>query len=251
MRISIPVRRLALTGLSAFVAIGLCILGVLAHPEPLYAYHAEAGRLRLYSDRPFDVGKGRAILADVERRLDTAPPLIRDSNSVYRVFVTNAEWRRRLTFLWNYGVGGVNYYPIGGSVFLRQGEIDEDRLRKTNGARVEPPRTLAYFAAHEIGHSLIGRRTGALANWRLPAWVREGLADYVAFGGSVDIPGLTKRLRADDPDLDPKRSGLYARYTVLVAYFLEREHWTVDQLLATKLSRADAERRLLARVVAE
>lgn len=221
---------------------------VIAYPEPLYAYHVEAGRLALYSDRPFDLDQGRLILADVDRRLAAAPNGIADPDSRYRIFVSNDEWRRRGTFLWNNGAGGVNYYPIAGSVFIRQADVDRGRLLRSDGSDVPPPRTLAYYGGHEIAHSLIGKRIGAIANWRLPVWIREGLADYIGFGGEVDIEALTAQLRAGHRDLDPAASGLYARYRLLVAYFLEREGWDVDALLASNLPQDEAERRLLAGV---
>ena len=71
-----------------------------------------------------------------------------------------------------------------------------------------PPRPLAYYGAHEIGHEIghdfIAERIGAIANWRLPVWIREGLADYIAFGGDVDIDGLLAALRRGDPDPRPE-----------------------------------------------
>lgn len=244
MKLPTLLRRLVLGFAATFFLMGAAAAGIIAYPEPLYAYHFEHGRLRLYSDRPFDYDNGRALLAEVERRLATAPPELRDSDSIYRVIVSNSEWRRRLTFLWNYGAGGVNYYPLGGAVFIRQADIDAGFILRGDGAPVPAPRSLAYYAAHEIGHSLIGRRVGAVGNWQLPVWIREGLADYVGFGGEVDIEALTRALRAGDRDLDPKRSGLYARYRLLVAYFLEREGWSVDRLLRSSLSQAEAERLL-------
>ncbi len=230
------------------LAVGAAVVGLLAHPQPLYAFSFEEGRLSLHSDRPFDVQNAKLVLADVERRLDTAPATIRDGQSTFRIFISNDEWRRRLLFLWNYGAGGVNYYPLGTNVFLRAANVDRDRLRRTDGADVPPPRTLAYYAAHEIAHSFIGHHTGAVANWRLPRWIREGLADYVAFAGDVDIEALTAQLRAGDTDLDPQASGLYARYRLLVAYFLQRQGWSVDRLLASGMSEEEALRRLLADV---
>lgn len=223
----------------------VCVVGILLYPEPLYGHHVDQGRLRLYSDRSFDADKGRALLNDVERRLQAAPVELRDPVSVYRIFVTNAEWRRRLVFLWVYGAGGVNYYPIAHSVFLRQGDVNTDRLFQTDGAPVAAPRTLSYFAAHEIGHSLIGKRTGAVANWRLPAWIREGMADYIAFGGDVDIPALTKELLEGHRELDPKRSGFYARYRLAVAYLLTRERWSVDKVFRTQQPSTEVEQRLV------
>ena len=239
-------RRIIATTGGLVLGLGATVAAVLAYPEPLYAYSVSAGRLSIHSDRPFAVQAGRAVLTDVERRLAAAPPGLADPESTYRIFVSNDESRRRLTFLWNYGAGGVNYYPISGSVFIRQADIDRDRLTRSDGSDVPPPRTLAYYGGHEIGHSLIGRRVGAIANWRLPVWIREGLADYIGFGGDVDIEALTAQLRAGDRDLDPAASGLYARYRLLVAFMLDREGWSADQLLASRMPQGEAERRLLA-----
>jgi hypothetical protein len=242
LKLLILLRRLALGLAATFLLISAAGAAIIAYPEPLHAHHVEHGRLRLHSDRPFDRDKGRALLADVERRLAAAPPELRDVHSIFRVIVSNSEWRRRLTFLWNYGAGGVNYYPLGGAVFIRQADIDAGFVMRSDGTPVEAPRTLAYYATHEIGHSLIGRKAGAIRNQRMPAWVREGLADYIAFGGEVDIDGLYRADQAEDPDLYPKRSGTYARYRMLVAFMLERENWPVERLLASKLSLADADR---------
>jgi hypothetical protein len=60
-------------------------------------------------------------------------------------------------------------------------------------------------------------------------------------GGRVDIDDLYRRYRAGDPALDYRKSGLYSRFRLLTAFVLEREHWSVDQLLATKLTQAQTE----------
>lgn len=240
--------RIVLLPLGFLAAGGVALVLLLTFPEPLYAYSAHAGRLSIYSDRPFSEAAAQEVLADVERRLGTAPAGLADPVSRYRIFVNNDEWRRRLTFLWNYGAGGVNYYPIAGSVFIRQADIDGDRLLRSDGGEVEPPRTLAYYGGHEIGHSLIGRVAGPLANWRLPVWIREGLADVIGFGGEVDIEALTAQLRAGHRELDPAASGLYTRYRLLVAFMLEREGWSAKRLIASNMSQQEAERRLLAAI---
>ena len=216
-------------------------LGLLTHPQPLFAYHVAQGRLALYSDKPFDPARGREVLAEIERRLARSP--LNDQKH-YRIFIANTGWRNRLVFLWNYGAGGVNYYPIP-NVFIRKADIDADRVMTSFGMPVPPPRTLASYGAHEIGHSLVAAQIGAIPHFRLPAWVREGLADYIAFGGEVDIGALAQDLRKGAPDLDPHRSGLYTRYRLLVAYLLEREGWTIAQLLAAPPAQASVEQRLL------
>jgi hypothetical protein len=244
-------RKVAIWIAAVFLLAGLGVFGSMLYPQPLYAYGATEGRLSIHSDRAFAVDRARLLLAEVERRLATAPGSLRDDGSRYHVLVANSEWRRRLAFLWNYGAGGVNYYPIAWNAFVRQSDIDAGIVIRNDGSPVPEPRTLAYFAAHEIAHSLVGRRVGAIANWRLPAWIKEGLCDYIAFGGDADIDALAQAMRRGDPDLDPKTSGLYARYRLLVAFMLEREGWSADRLLQSAMPTAEAEALLAARLWAE
>jgi len=235
------IQHLILGLIGSIVLLGASVATVLAYPQPLFAYHAERGALQLWSDQPFDAARANDVLADTERRIARSPLAL--GLGPHRIFIANAEWRRRLVFLWNYGAGGVNYYPLR-NVFIRHSDVDGDRV-VSNAGPVPPPRTLAYFAAHEIGHSLIGERIGALANHRLPRWIREGLADYIGFGAAVDIDALTRALIAGEAQMNPQRTGLYARYCLLVAYLLEREGWSVDRLLASNLPQEEAEQRLL------
>jgi hypothetical protein len=233
------------TGLAALVPVFLgAMLGVaLAYPEPFFAYHTVRGALSLYSDRPFDTGKGQALLARVAARLKSSPLEQGEANAI---FIANADWRQRLFMNTGYGVGGVNFYPITRNVFLRDARIERDELTRPDGTPAEAPRSLTYFAAHEIGHSLTGARLGArhLWNWRLPQWVREGYADYVGLGGNVDVDALYARYRLHDPKMDYAKSGHYALFRLLAAYFLTREHWSVDRLLNCGLSQADAVKRM-------
>lgn len=227
--------------IAAALLCAVTVGSVLAYPQPLFPHRMEQGRLQLLSDIPFDRAAGQRLLSEVERRLAASP--IKPGGETHRIVIAQAQWRRRLVFLWKYRAGGLNYYPLR-NVFLREADIAGDRLLRKSGA-VPPPRTLAYYAAHEIGHSLIGQRIGALANWRLPKWIREGVADYIGFGGNVDIEALTAALYAGDRELDPVRSGFYARYRLLVAWMLQHEGWSIDRLLTSGLTQAEAEARLL------
>ncbi len=188
------------------------------------------------------------MLEDVESRLNKAPPELLKAESNWHIVISNSEWRGRLTFLDKYGAGGVNYHFLPEIAFLRQADLDRNRLIGNSGMSVEGERTLAYFAAHEIAHGMVTRRIGALARWRLPMWIDEGLADYVAFGGEVDIEKLALLWREEHPDLDPARSGLYSRYLLLVAFFLQIENWSVDALLSSEMAQHEAEQRLLSRL---
>jgi hypothetical protein len=235
-------RRIAAALALAVLLSSALVAAAVAYPQPLFGYGTEQGRLALYSDRPFDLDKAKVLLAEVDRRLKLSP--LDTHNGVRRIFVTNSAWRARLFFLWNYGVGGVNYYPFTRNVFIRRSDIDRDRVFGRAGP-VQPPRTFTYFAAHEIAHSLTGEAIGPLAYHRLPVWIREGLADYIGLAAPPDFDSLLARWRAGDPALDPQRSGLYLRYRLLTTYYLERLGWSVDRLLHAPVAQAEAEAHVL------
>lgn len=219
---------------AAIVAVAVVLL---AFPQPLFAYSMTHGQLELWSDTPFDEGHAKRVLDDAVQRINASPlPL---DGAVHRVFITNTEWRRRLYFLPNWQAGGINHY-LSNNVFIGRADIPNNHLSGDHGL-VLPPRTLAYFVAHEIGHSLVSGRIGKIGNKLLPTWIEEGVPDYIGFGGDVDIDGLTRALAEDKPEMNSAKSGLYARYRLLVAFMLEREGWTIDRLLESHLSQEDAE----------
>jgi hypothetical protein len=232
-------------GVLAFLVIGFhaVVVLLLVFPDCFFSYYTARGRLSLYSDAPFDAAKAQGILATIDARLAHSP--IDDQTRPDRIFVANADWRQRLFMNLTYGAGGVNFYPITRNVFLRNSDIDADSLYGQTGKPAEKPRTFTYFAAHEIGHTLTGERLGIfhLWNWRLPAWIREGAADYIGLAGDVDVGRLYTRYRARDPFFDPN-SGHYDRYRLLAAYFLKRKHWTMDRLLLSDMPMAEAEREM-------
>jgi hypothetical protein len=224
------------------VGVNIGYAGVLAFPDCFFAYYTERGRLSLYSDATFDAGTGQKILAGIDARLIRSPI---DDRLSDRIFIANADWRQRLFMNIAYGAGGVNFYPITRNVFIRNSDIDADTVYGQSGKPSEKPRTFSYFAAHEIGHTLTAERLGLLHFWnfRLPTWIREGTADYIGLAGDIDVDELYARYRAHDPFFDPK-SGHYDRYRLLVAYFLKRKHWSMDQLLLSNMPMQEAEREM-------
>ena len=109
------------------------------------------------------------------------------------------------------------------------------------GKPVPGNRPLDYFVVHELTHAMTGRYVGAIEYHRLPVWVREGYADYVGKGGDFDYEQARLAFIAGTRELDPVRSGLYLRYHLLVAHYLDKEHWPIERLLAARLSQQQAE----------
>jgi hypothetical protein len=223
----------------------LCLAGVggvcalFNAPELLFPYHAQEGRLDLWSDQPFQTNDARRLLADAETRISRS---ILDDHRAHGVVIANVDWHRHLTFLWNYGAAGLNWYPITRNVFIRSGNVAQDRVIRPGGKAVEPPRTLAYYIAHEIGHTLTAEHVGLYRYHRdVPRWMREGVADYIGLGGKVDIEKLARGFRFKNERLDPIKSDPYARYRLLVAELLGRKGWTMDRLLQSGISQVEAE----------
>jgi hypothetical protein len=203
--------------------------GLLCTPQPLFPFAVKADRLELRSDRPFEAAAGARVLQLAEEKLARSPLFSRQAS--YGVYICNARWRQVLFFNKDYGVGGVAPYPLTANVFLRDAGIEENRLISPRGRAVPGDRTLDYFVAHEITHQLTGRALGPVRYLQLPQWVREGYADYVGKGDSFHYTEARRAFLAGEPEMDWKRSGLYWRFNLLVAYLLDRQGWTVERLL--------------------
>jgi hypothetical protein len=60
--------------------------------------------------------------------------------------------------------------------------------RKPSGNEVPGERTLGYFIAHEVTHTLIADRLGVIAYWRLPVWKEKVTPTTSARGRRSTIP---------------------------------------------------------------
>lgn len=211
--------------------IGILVVywGLLCFPQPFFRSSVSANNLALYSDQPFSAEAGKKILETVAAKLATSP--LYSAAQSHAAYICNARWRQRLFFNRNYGVGGVNQYPLTTNVFLRDALVEENRLIGPSGNQVPGDRTLDYFIAHEITHTLTVKAVGWFAYYKLPQWVREGYADYVAKGSAFNYAEARRAFLADAPEMDWQKSGLYLRFHLLVAQLLDKQHWSVERLL--------------------
>ena len=224
------------------------LAALLAFPAPLFAYAHTSGSFTFRSDAPIDAAGADAVAHDIRATLNASPFPVGDEP--YALYVANDAWRRRLFFLIAPGAGGFVVPPLGPRhTFLSGADFPRGRLRAPSGRLLPPPRTLAYFGAHEFAHLLAAQRVGYLRHVMMPEWVREGIADYAALGPVRDLATLRREL--GDRELGQTEwdaHGYYVRYRMLVTHFLVEEKWTLDQLLATNLSKAEAQSAMDARL---
>jgi hypothetical protein len=216
------------------------VCGLIVYPQPLFAYSLSGNMIKLYSDAPIDEAGGRALIQKTESILAKWPINPGSQAEIVRLFVVNSFWRRRILFTSRQAVGGLVYYPLSGTnAFLSGADFHKGLLIAPSGAVMQPPRTLAYYGAHEAAHLLAGRQVGILGYLAMPEWTREGIADYIALEGAADYPALAEAaasLEGDAPLALINRFGVYPKYRLLVAFMLEREGWSFERLLRSRMS---------------
>jgi len=232
-------KRLVLYAVAGVVVVALSFGGLIVWPKSLFAFSLGAGRIVVSSDRPISAAGGERFLRDCERLLERSP--LAAKSRQYQLYVANKDWHHRLYFIPSPAAGGISYYyGFGGHSFLSGADFDAGRLVKW-GYVTTPPRTLAYFCAHELTHIVTGEHIGLVALLRMPEWVREGVADYAAIENRQSFEQLRAALGDRPVDVAMMQAyGSYPRYRLLVTYFLEKKRWSVDQLLQTQLSTDEA-----------
>lgn len=223
--------------LSVIFALIVLICGLIVHPEALFPHVMTGQILQVYSDQPIDEQGGHDFICDTEKILTKWPYGFRQRQ--YRVFVTNSTWRRLLFFTLNFDSGGVVYCFLSErNAFLSGADFRRGRLIAPTGMAMPPPRTLAFYGAHELVHLLTAERVGVYRFVTMPAWISEGVADYIALGGTPDLAALERsvNLAQDSTSIELiNRFGVYPKYRLLVAKFSDVYGWSLDRLFQCKL----------------
>lgn len=207
-------------------------LALVVHPQPLFAFTARQGNVVLHARRPFPPAT-QPLLGDVLRRVSASP--LYDPGRVHHVFLCDTPALFGALALWAYKVGGVSQTMLAGNVLIRPYDIQRGVLFGRSGEVKQHDRSLAYFIAHELTHTMTADRIGRWRYHRLAAFQTEGYADYVAFARPLDLHAEREALIRGAPEMNPRQSGLYRRYELMVAYLLERRGLSVEELLARPL----------------
>ena len=178
---------------------------------------------RVRSDAPIPEGAlGVISLAESRIRRST----LFDTTRTYPVYVCNARWR------WNYfsGFNGRSrgfHTSLGRAVFIRPARWDENQLAGPDGR--DGPRSLDVYIAHEVTHMMVADRIGLIEARRLPVWLREGYAEYVARRDTFDYAAARAQLIAGDEGFAARDQ--YRKYLLLVTHLLDQEGKNVSAVL--------------------
>lgn len=215
---------------AAFLTVLICVYGlILVYPQPAFPYRADEANISVWSSEPLPA-EVHSELQEIYRRVSSSPLFNgADHYNVYlcqspSLFAFFANYKRR--------VGGITYAYFNQNIFLRPSRVEHNRLLGPSGTEVPGDRTLVYFVTHELTHAMTVRAVGRLRYARLGRWRQEGYADYIAKGEPLDIDRWSAALVMNDPRTSFRRSGLYLRYHLRVAYLLDRQHVSVNELLS-------------------
>jgi len=236
-------KRLLERTVGALALLAAAYLGLLAFPYPLFSYQASFQNIAVYSDQPIPGAIG-PVLRTVEDRLSRSA--LNDPALQHRVFLCNSNRLFAFFTNFNHRAGGVNYAWLNRNIFLRRSNIDNDRLVGPSGKEVPGERTLDYFVGHEITHSLEVNTVGRYRYLRLPAWKREGYADYIGKGAHFNFADQVAAFRRGAWEMDPARSGLYLRYQLLVTYVMDQKGASAQTLLTQPFDESALENELRA-----
>jgi hypothetical protein len=230
-----PMKTLRRVFLALFAASAV-YLALLAYPQPLFAHEMSTAGITVHATRPIPEAM-KTTLERARARLDRSPLQARTRD--VHVFVCDSPWLFALFARQNYRVGGITDWLVGQHVFLRESDMQNDRLISPSGQHVSADRPLSYFIAHEVMHVAHVRAVGRWRYARMAQWVDDGYADYVA--RAIDFGDALQKMKEGARELDPRRSGLYVRYQLMVAYLLDKQRMPLEELLAAPPPREDVE----------
>ena len=196
---------------------------VLSFPQALFAHEVVYKSFRVYSSAPLD-----RHLAAVVDRVDSllAASTIGDPALRPRIFFLNSPQYAALSMYLGRSSFGKSFAALPlDHVFINAHDLANDLVFRD--AAENNVRSLSGVIAHEVSHLLVRRKFGYLRNLALPAWKKEGYAEYVAGGSTLPYETGVKMWRESPEDATGYR---YFKYYVLVKYLLEHEHITVEDL---------------------
>lgn len=232
--------RIYRAGRYAFYSLIAAYVLLLCFPQVLFAHQVTYKNFTVYSREPLDQN-AYAMLDKVEARLATSP--LNNDQVKPKIFLTNSQ---RLYSPLNLYVGANSFaraLPVlpTSNIFVNEADVAKDQVYRH--AAAYNSRGLSEVLAHEVTHLLVREKFGYFKNITMPAWKKEGYAEYVSGGTTLDTAEGTRLWKAN-PQND--RGYAYFKYYNLVKYLLEKDKISVEEFFTRDFDRAALEAKVLA-----
>lgn len=224
---------------TALLLIAAAFVLLLVYPQVLFAHEVRYKNFTVYSRQPLDQSI-YTVLDIVDAQLSASQ--INDATVEPKIFLTNSQKLYSLLSLyigWNsFGKG----YPLlpTNNVFINEADVSRDLVFRK--AATGSQRSLSGVISHEITHLHIRRKFGYFRNVMMPSWKKEGYAEYVAGGSTLDYDSGVKLWKANPSDGTGYQ---YFKYYLTVKYVLETDKITVEDLFNRVLDQAQLEQKVL------
>jgi len=212
---------------------------LLCYPQALFAHQISYKNFTVYSRQPLDQNI-YAMLDKVEARLATSE--INNTNVRPKIFLTNSRklYSALTLYLGANSFGkGLPVLPTN-NIFINEADVSRDLVFRK--APAFNSRSLSEVVAHEVTHLLVREKFGYMKNLTMPAWKKEGYAEYVSGGTTLDCATGVSLWKAN-PQND--RGYQYFKYYSLVKYVLERDKLSVEELFNRDFDRSALEAKVL------
>ena len=220
-----------------FTAAAVFVL-LLVYPQMLFAHEVRYKNFTVYSRQPLDQHI-YTVLDKVDAQLSASQ--INDPTVEPKIFLTNSQRLYSLLSLyigWNsFGKG----YPLlpTNNVFINEADVSRDLVFRK--AETGSQRSLSGVISHEITHLHIRRKFGYFRNVMMPSWKKEGYAEYVAGGSTLDYDSGVKLWKANPSDGTGYQ---YFKYYLTVKYLLETDKISVEDLFNRNLDQTQLEQKV-------
>src|SRR5689334_1124246 len=209
--------------LGTVVMLFVLYLLVIFYPQPFFPYSVCEDNIRLYSAVPIPPNAG-PLLKQLQSRLAASPAY--DSKIEERIFICGSS--KEFAFFTNFAFKsiGLTYVYLNRNIFLRPSDINQNRLTNYSEHKVMDDRTLLYYMAHEVTHSVTVSYIGVWSYHSLPTSIREGYADYIG-KGHESFSNLQRKFE----DCFYQTNREYLGYELMTAYLLDIRKIALRDLL--------------------
>lgn len=210
------------------IVVSTLYLLLLRFPYPLFEHVERINNLRIYyhHDRSGKINE----VARNAFSLISASSLYRDKDE-YSVCLTDTVAEYTLYTLKFRQSGG--FYNVAGNCFIRPSDIGKNRVITHRGVLTDGSRPLHYYIAHEVTHGMTCNRYGIIEYFKIPEWIREGVAESTA-RENPDFKTLIIMNRAHSAEFD--KHGSYLRYKLRVDYLLNVRKMSVPEILKYRVN---------------